>query len=88
MAGKQGIAVNPERRRQRMDNLAFLPKPNYRIVTHVGVTPFMDAEIDFADRTPAGHTASFNSCAYTSSLIAPLPNPGYTDRRGSGAKDE
>jgi hypothetical protein len=52
--------------RERIDNFVFLPKPNYRILMHGGVTPFMDAELDFDNRIPAGHAASFNSCAYTS----------------------
>jgi hypothetical protein len=51
---------------QWIDNLIFLPKLNYRILTHGRVTPFMDTEIDFDNRIPASHAAFFNSGPYTS----------------------
>jgi hypothetical protein len=50
---------------ERINNFVFLPKPNYRILIHGGVTPMQFAENDLDNRIPAGHAAFFNSFPYT-----------------------
>jgi len=50
---------------------------NYRILTHGGVTPFVDAEIDLDNRIPAGHAAFFNSGRTPVSVIAPNIAEGH-----------
>jgi hypothetical protein len=56
-----------------VNNFVFLPKPNYRILIHGGVTPMRFAENDLDNRIPAGHAAFFNSFPYT--------RLGYTSHR-------
>jgi hypothetical protein len=48
---------------------------NYRILLHGGVTPFVDAEIAFDNRIPAGHAAFFNSSSYTRFLYSSDAKP-------------